>query len=224
MKVLQLWLDIYWSSVLPYLSVQLTVINSHPKCKKFNGTEWLAVKVWTDRAAASAAPMLVNDDASKLTPPHFQASGGASPNDPIWRLTHRLPLSPFIPLERTAFESHQHLNIYKYADQKISTAMLAIRRSAGVTLVVDLRNPLHASEESILNLKLRADITRSPKQENQQPHKKDWCHPKNCLIMLGKTNVKNSSYSVTLGTISFVLWCISISYPHNFHLLFNTNP
>ena len=57
-------------------------------------------------------------------------------------------------------------------------AMLAIKRSAGVTPEVNVRNPLstddkHTSEGSTLTLKPRADVIRSPKQNYQLPHKKD---------------------------------------------------
>ena len=61
------------------------------------------------------------------------------------------------------FESHQYLK--KYVDQKGSAVMLAIKRSAGDTLEVNLRN--HTSERSTTALKPRADITRSPKQGYQ---------------------------------------------------------
>ena len=62
------------------------------------------------------------------------------------------------------------LYVYKYVDQKGSAAMLAIKRSEGVTPKVNLRNPLHvgeeeysASEESTLALKLNTDVTRKSK-------------------------------------------------------------
>ena len=42
--------------------------------------------------------------------------------------------------------------------------MLAIKWSAGVAPEVNLRNPLDASEGSILALKPGADVTKSPKQ------------------------------------------------------------
>ena len=46
-----------------------------------------------------------------------------------------------------------------------SVAMLTIKMSAGIAPMVNLRNPLqamkHASRESALALKLRADINRS---------------------------------------------------------------
>ena len=55
-----------------------------------------------------------------------------------------------------------------------SAAMLAIKRSAGVTPQVNLRNSMqarkHASESSTLALKSRTDTT-SPKQGYQQPYK-----------------------------------------------------
>ena len=39
-------------------------------------------------------------------------------------------------------------NVCKYVDKNGSAAMLAILRSAGVTLKVDPRNPLHAGAEA----------------------------------------------------------------------------
>ena len=57
--------------------------------------------------------------------------------------------------------------------------MLAVKRSAGIAPEVNLGNQLHTGEEaSTLTLKAKADITRSPKQEYQRPHKKDGCPPK----------------------------------------------
>ena len=51
--------------------------------------------------------------------------------------------------------------------------MLAIKRSAGVALEVNLRNPLHIGEKACnQGLKIRADITRSPKQGYQWPPQK----------------------------------------------------
>ena len=55
------------------------------------------------------------------------------------------------------------------------------KRSAGVAPEVNLRNSAQArkhASESTLDLKPRADVTRSPKQGYQWPHKKDMCHPK----------------------------------------------
>ena len=55
--------------------------------------------------------------------------------------------------------------------------MLAIKRMAGVTPEVNLRNPLHtgtkhARKESTVALKPSTDITRCPEQGYQWPHKK----------------------------------------------------
>ena len=62
---------------------------------------------------------------------------------------------------------------------------------AGVAPEVNLRNPLSTGEgiqarESTLALKPRADVTRSPKQGYQWPHKKDLCPTK-----MFKKNVLN---------------------------------
>ena len=49
----------------------------------------------------------------------------------------------------------------------------------------------HASERSTLALKPRADVTRSPRQGYQWPHKKDLCPPKifkKIVDILGCTN------------------------------------
>ena len=49
------------------------------------------------------------------------------------------------------FESHLCLYyVCKHVDQKLkgSTAMLAVKRSAGVTLEVNLRNSLHAGNKA----------------------------------------------------------------------------
>ena len=61
-------------------------------------------------------------------------------------------------------------------DQDGSAAMHSVKRSVGVTPEVNLRNPLH--EGSALALKLKADISRNPKQRHQWPQGKDLCPPK----------------------------------------------
>ena len=48
----------------------------------------------------------------------------------------------------------------------------------------------HASEESTLALKLRGDVTRSPKQGYQWPHKKDSCPPKYFLKKVNLSHCK----------------------------------
>ena len=56
-----------------------------------------------------------------------------------------------------------------------SAAMLATKRSAGVTPQVNLRNLLHVGDEACkhaLPLKPRADVTKSPKQRYQWPRKR----------------------------------------------------
>ena len=66
----------------------------------------------------------------------------------------------------------------KYVGQSGSAAMLAVKRLAGVAPEVNLRNSMQArkhASESTLALKPRADVTRSPKQGYQRPHKKDMC-------------------------------------------------
>ena len=60
-----------------------------------------------------------------------------------------------------------------------AVCVLAIKGPTGVTLEVNLRNPLHTGEEackregSTLALNSREGITRSPKQEYEWSHKKD---------------------------------------------------
>ena len=63
--------------------------------------------------------------------------------------------------------------------------MLAIKRSAGVAPEVNLREhvthmppPSANKAEPTLALKPRGDVTKSPKQGYQWPHKKDSCPPK----------------------------------------------
>ena len=72
--------------------------------------------------------------------------------------------------------------------KKSSAAMLAIKRSAGVTPELNVRNPLHvgkeASKGSTLALKPSADVTRSPNMGiSGQTKKTDVLrkHPKNFL-------------------------------------------
>ena len=70
---------------------------------------------------------------------------------------------------------------YKYVGQSGSAAMLTVKRSAGLAPEVNLRNSMQArkhASEFTLALKPRADVTRSPKQGYQWPHKKDMCPPK----------------------------------------------
>ena len=61
--------------------------------------------------------------------------------------------------------------------------MLTSIQSTGVAPEVNLRNITqarkHASKNSTLAVKLRADITRSPKKGYQWSHEKDLCPPKN---------------------------------------------
>ena len=83
--------------------------------------------------------------------------------------------------------SPMFVHVYKYVNQKVSAAMLAIKKPAGVTPEMNLRNPLRAGDGaskqrkgSILTLKPRADRPRvSQKQGYQWPHKKYFCIPKN---------------------------------------------
>ena len=62
----------------------------------------------------------------------------------------------------TGSHSSYPTSVYKYVDKKGLAAMLAINRSASVTLT----------------LKSRADVIRIPKQGYQWPHKKNSCPPK----------------------------------------------
>ena len=77
---------------------------------------------------------------------------------------------------------------HRYVKQNGSAAMLAAKRSAGVTLEVNLGEhlthiPLSSANEA---LKPRGDVTRSPKEGYQWPHEKDLCLPK-------KQNKKNKT-------------------------------
>ena len=46
------------------------------------------------------------------------------------------------------FSKSDSFNVFNYLDRKGSAAMLDIKRSAGVTPEVNLRNPLHISNEA----------------------------------------------------------------------------
>ena len=65
-----------------------------------------------------------------------------------------------------------------------SAAMLAAKRSVGVTPEMNLREHVTCMPSPMLirlptlALKPRGDVTRSPKQGYQWPHKKDFCPPK----------------------------------------------
>ena len=61
-------------------------------------------------------------------------------------------------------------------DQGGSAAMHSVKRSAGVTPEVNLRNPLH--EGSALALKLKADISRNPNRGISGPKERTLCPPK----------------------------------------------
>ena len=71
--------------------------------------------------------------------------------------------------------------VYKYMDPKGVAAMLAVKRSAGVTPEVNLRNQLYVGDEKkkwgdpLLDLKRSADVAVSPEQRYQWQHKNDWC-------------------------------------------------
>ena len=67
--------------------------------------------------------------------------------------------------------------ISKYVDQKGSTAILATKRSAGVTPEVNLRNPLYTSQVSTLALKHRCH--QKSKKGVSVAHKNNLCPPKN---------------------------------------------
>ena len=76
-------------------------------------------------------------------------------------------------------------------------AMLAVKRLAGVAPEVNLRNSAQArkhASESTLALKPKADITRSPKQGYQWPHKKDMCPLKKNKNKKIKNNVQERSF------------------------------
>ena len=69
--------------------------------------------------------------------------------------------------------------------------MQAAKRSAGVAPEVNLRErvtctplPNANKTEPTLALKPKGDVTRSPKQGYQWPHKKDPCPPKNFNFFL----------------------------------------
>ena len=59
--------------------------------------------------------------------------------------------------------------------------MLAVKRSAGVALEVNVRNSLRGGDKTqkqgypLWLWNQEVDVTRSPKQGNQWPHRKDSC-------------------------------------------------
>ena len=76
--------------------------------------------------------------------------------------------------------SRSNLPLLKHA---CGEAMLATKRSAGVAPEVNLREcitctPPPSANKAALALKPRGEVTRSPKQGYQWPHKKDLCPPK----------------------------------------------
>ena len=54
----------------------------------------------------------------------------------------------FLHSKKVHIRSWVQVHQYKYVDQKGSVVVLAITRSAGVALEVNLRNPLHAGDEA----------------------------------------------------------------------------
>ena len=70
--------------------------------------------------------------------------------------------------------------MYKYVDQKSSAAILAIKRSAGVTPEVNLRNPLHTNEKACLWVAFETQHRHPQKFKTRVsvPPKKDLCPPK----------------------------------------------
>ena len=64
-------------------------------------------------------------------------------------------------------QSCQKVYVYKYVDQKRTAAVLAVKKSAGVTPEVKLGNILQAGDEApkgcVPTLKPRADVIRIPK-------------------------------------------------------------
>ena len=72
--------------------------------------------------------------------------------------------------------------------------MLAIKRLAGVTPEVNLREHVTCMPPLSSNkaLKPRGDITRSPKQGYQWPHKKDSCLPNIFLKTKKSVHMRNN--------------------------------
>ena len=66
---------------------------------------------------------------------------------------------------------------HKYVEDNGSAAMLAAKKLAGVTSEVNLNEHAHLCQ-AWTRLPTRGDITTSPKQEYQWPHKKGLYPPK----------------------------------------------
>ena len=74
---------------------------------------------------------------------------------------------------------HQCLYVCKYMDRKChghNTRDRQVWHQSWIWGIHCTHVIKYASDWSILPLKLRADITRSPKQGYQRPHKKNWCN------------------------------------------------
>ena len=80
----------------------------------------------------------------------------------------------------------------------------------------------HASERSTLALKPRAEVTRSPKQGYQWPHKKDSCPSKNFLKQPAFLSETNSKFHYIVGTLpSSILQYIRPPDSHLLNQVFN---
>ena len=71
---------------------------------------------------------------------------------------------------------------------------MPVNRSAGAATEVNLRNPLHAGKNARKRPTLRADISKSPKQGYQWPHKKELVSSKHYFLkehkhFVGKYNL-----------------------------------
>ena len=68
----------------------------------------------------------------------------------------------------------------RYVEENDSAAMVTAKRSAGIAPEVNIREHITYTTQPSVNkgaLKPRGNVTRSPKQGYQWPHKKDLCRP-----------------------------------------------
>ena len=87
--------------------------------------------------------------------------------------------------------------VHRYVEDNGSAAMLATKRSVGVTSEMNLQNcvthmPLPKANKAA---HARGDVTRSPKQEYQWPHKKDTRPPNFLKIFLKSLKIEGISFS-----------------------------
>ena len=85
------------------------------------------------------------------------------------------------PLERSVFVRQGAFHVIKWIHSHWAFQFIFFCQKEWISGIHCAQARTHASEGSTLALKARADITRSPKQGYQWPHKKDMWPPKKFL-------------------------------------------